>query len=86
MASRPGITLTVLFFVPIIMVPIVRDVAIQDKVENLLMLSIADEPGRFSLLKRLYSYFRYIFPLLTLKVLIDIVRICCYPYKKYIED
>jgi hypothetical protein len=64
------------------MVPIVRDVAILDKVENLLMLLMADEPAIFAQLKRLYSYFRYIFPLLTLKVLIDIVHNCCYPYKK----
>ena len=82
MASRPGITLTVLFFASMITVPIVRDVAILDKVENLLMCSIADEPGIFSLLKRPYSYFRYISLVLTFKVLIDIVRICCYPYKK----
>jgi hypothetical protein len=72
----------VMFLSFVITVPIVRDVATQDKVENLLMLPIADEPEIFSLLKRSYSYFRYIFPLLTLKVLIDIVRICCYPYKK----
>jgi hypothetical protein len=65
-----------------ITVPIVRDVAIQDKVENLLVLLIAGEPGIFSLLKRPYSYFRHIFLLLTLTVLIDIARIYCYPYKK----
>jgi uncharacterized membrane protein len=82
MASQPGITLTVMVLSFIITVPIVRDVAIQDKEENLLMLPIAGEPEIFSLLKRPYSYFRYIFPLLTLKVLIDIARICCYPYKK----
>jgi hypothetical protein len=73
------------------MVPIVRDVMHEDKVEILPGVSVSSEwPGPgfreysegTSSAEALYSHFRYIFMLLTLKVLIDIACICCYPYKQ----
>ena len=77
-----------MFFTFVTTVPIVRDAVIVNKMEILPMsvfnvaCSSGIKTGILLLAEAPYSYFRYIFVLLTLKVLIDIGCICCYPYKK----